>query len=711
MKKYLLICISILVIALVYNLLNLYTGYYFSFNSKKEPELVFFCSDSEKIYKRTEEEYEEFQIKGVELNSVYPGHEFSEYAIKKEKYKEWFEQIAQMGANTIKAMNRFDATFYDALYEYNQNVNKPLYLIQAIEITEYEANNSDSIYGFKNKLIYETQIAVDVIHGNRYLISSEIFGSGLYHKDVSKWTLGYIISGIGKEETIAFTDNTDIRISKKGYDGTYFYTKDGASETECIIAEIMDELVKYETQKYKEQKLVSFEVDMLKDPIRYKENVNILLGKICYIDMNNIKTKESLKSGKVVSYALENGIEDFFEMMDEEEKNDKQDILANINLETESDGFLEFINKYYDAPVLASSFGYSTSRNRDRENKTQLTETAQGEKIIETYKEIQAAKLCGGIITAWQDNWSLSTWNIMYATDEENEIYWMNKQSFNQGYGLLSFEPGKERNICEVDGVLNEWNEKDLCSQNDEIKVYAKSDLENLYLMLSVTSGDIYIPLDVTPKSGTKSYASGDILFDREADFLIKIENDGKAEILVQEYYDPIRAMYEKNVTGILQYSDVPEKYSNKFVGIRALLKKKVDASIDISAMTPLQREIYRRYQIYTTGALTEGNGNPESDDYNSLADYCIGQDGIEIQIPWSLLNFSSPNELKIHDDYYENYGVEEIEISEIYCGIGTKEKNSINLGKIDLKPWKRDIEVHERLKKSYWMIKEFWNI
>ena len=47
-----------------------------------------------------------------------------------------------------------------------------------------------------------------------------------------------------------------------------------------------------------------------------------------------------------------------------------------------------------------------------------------------------------------------------------------------------------------------------------------------MYLILSVTSCDIYVPFDVTPKSGTKPYISGDISFDRESDFLIKIEND-----------------------------------------------------------------------------------------------------------------------------------------------------------------------------------------
>ena len=64
-----------------------------------------------------------------------------------------------------------------------------------------------------------------------------------------------------------------------------------------VVAEIMDKITKYETNKYHEQKLVSLMIDMLKDPFRYKENVNVQLGKMAYINLKNIKTRENLKTG------------------------------------------------------------------------------------------------------------------------------------------------------------------------------------------------------------------------------------------------------------------------------------------------------------------------------------------------------------------------------------------------------------------------------
>ena len=38
-----------------------------------------------------------------------------------------------------------------------------------------------------------------------------------------------------------------------------------------------------------------------------------------------------------------------------------------------------------------------------------------------------------------------------------------------------------------------------------------------------------------------------------------------------------------------------------------------------------------------------------EAADYDSLADFCFGEDCVEIRIPWALLNFANPAEMLIH--------------------------------------------------------------
>ena len=65
---------------------------------------------------------------------------------------------------------------------------------------------------------------------------------------------------------------------------------------------------------------------------------------------------------------------------------------------------------------------------------------------------------------------------------------------------------------------------------------------------------------------------------------------------------------------------------------------------------------------------------------------------------------------MMIHDDYYENYGVEYIKIEHINVGIaGEGNDMRIHLEAFPLKGWGRNVTYHERLKQSYYEVKEFW--
>ena len=95
----------------------------------------------------------------------------------------------------------------------------------------------------------------------------------------------------------------------------------------------------------------------------------------------------------------------------------------------------------------------------------------------------------------------------------------------------------------------------------------------------------------------------------------------------------------------------------------------------------------------------------------NSLADFIFSGDYIELKIPWQLLNFANPSEMKIHDDYYENYGVEYIQINEMYIGIadGVNATYRIPMKPFSLMGWGKSVTYHERLKESYYLLKDCW--
>lgn len=75
---------------------------------------------------------EPFEIRGVNLGSGIPGHFATDYAIDKETYLQWFDQIQAMGANCIRVYTLLQDDFYNAFWEYNKDREQPLYLIHGL---------------------------------------------------------------------------------------------------------------------------------------------------------------------------------------------------------------------------------------------------------------------------------------------------------------------------------------------------------------------------------------------------------------------------------------------------------------------------------------------------------------------------------------------------------------------------------------------------
>ena len=66
---------------------------------------------------------------------------------------------------------------------------------------------------------------------------------------------------------------------------------------------------------------------------------------------------------------------------------------------------------------------------------------------------------------------------------------------------------------------------------------------------------------------------------------------------------------------------------------------------------------------------------------------------------------------MMIHDDYYDNHGVGYIHIDEMFVGIGldSEKKGRIPMESFSLQGWGKKVSYHERLKKSYYMLKNYW--
>lgn len=697
MKKFI-----VLACALVLSLLSVYyaiyfKGFYIDFHPDKEISVYAKIENNQILVKNKLDQYHSIIIKGVDLPSSIADNNATDYAIDYETYLRWFTLIQEMGANTIRTYTIYDDTFYNALYDYNLNKENPLYLLQGLQVSDDANNSKEDAYSkdFYNTLKKDSIDIIDVIHGRKIITANNMKGSGYYQKDVSPYLLGYIIGNEWSPDTIEYTNHQDY---SSNYKGKYFSTTENATVFEAMLTKIMDEMINYESSKYKSQSLITFASSPETDPFEYETFYAKQLNKYTSIDFEHIKTENNLLSGYFASYRLYDFCETFYNYFSSSQKNTLVNTLNNLNKSNYYTSYSQLLNEYHTMPVIISSFGYSSARGTDNINGP-LNESEQGNQIITTYQDIINSGLQGAFIDSWQDSWEKRMWNTSYSIMLTENHRWHDIQSESSSYGLLSFK--SNNNL--IDGSYSDWPNKKLVIKTKDFKLFSYCDEVGLNLFLEKEdlqrNNEIYIPIDITPNSGTKIDQDRGLHFNRAADFLICLKPE-KSQILVQSRYESLRENYLYQIERKDPFIEYPKKNAPFFVDIKMICENK---NIIETNYNPEETYQAKLHDTYETGQLIEGNQA-----YNSLADYKYSENGIEIRIPWQLLNISNPIDYFIHDDYYNNYGVKNITVSNLYLGVGLNKEQVIKMSKIELEKQK-SLKFDEYLKRSYYLIKENW--
>ena len=722
MKKFIITVCIIIVLYLVADSAYYRFGVYIDW-SPDTPVTTFVKTDGSSIYLDSGSGFEQFEIKGVNMGSGMPGEWSTDFAIDKQTYLRWFRQIQEMGANTLRIYTVQNDTFYDAFYEYNQNNENPLWLIHGVWVNDYIQNSHRDAYDkdFYNTFLADCKTVVDVLHGNKKIALGRMAsaGSGTYKKDVSQWVIGYILGVEWEDVTVVYTDEKYKDNDQYNcYTGTYMYTSQDATPFEAMLARVGDKVIEYESQRYKQQRLVAFSNWPTTDPFDYPENMANYFMKCAKVDVEHIKTTENFLSGQFVSYHVYPYYPDYLNYVDDLSQfgiTDLSPFMTEDGKFNSYKAYLSVLTGYHTMPVVISEFGVSTGRGMAQRdfnmgrNQGNMSETEQGQALISCYDDIKSTGCAGGCVFSWQDEWFKRTWNTMYAVNLKRTPYWSDYQTNEQYFGLLSFDPGEETSVCYVDGDISEWTQEDVVCQSGTGSISVKYDERFLYFLvyqksLDFESETLYIPIDTTPKSGSSYCENYNLLFDKAVDFLIVVNGKDNSRIQVQERYEALRSTYSQNVYGYDTYvkGNVPDIDSPKFVNIDMILQ---------TATPLLYNNNNATAEAFETGKLTYGNANPDSQDFNSLADFICSGDYIEIKLPWQLLNFSDPSRMTIHDDYYDgNYGIEYIKIDEMFVGLSCGEENGrIGLSRVPLKGWDNQVTYHERLKASYYALRSVW--
>jgi len=655
--------------------------------------------------------WQDFLIKGVNMGAAKPGFFPGDMGIEKKDYERWFKQIADMNANAIRVYTILAPAFYEALFEHNMFTNKPLYIFHGVWNNEEAVSQRQNAYHPDITVDFKSEIAnlIDLLHGKKTIAPRHGHASGKYIWDVSPYVAGYIL---GIEQDAAFVINTNrLNPNVKNFNGEFLYTVD-ASPYECWLAEIGDFAIAYEYLKYKTQKPVSWTNWITTDPLLHPSDPDREQEDAVSVDIEHILEKETFRPGLFASYHVYPYYPEFMmydpayvSFIDERGKPNPYE------------AYLRDLREYHSVPILVAEFGIPTSRGKTHENVLTgynqgfVTEEKAGEYLADMFDSIVASGCAGGLLFSWHDEWSKRSWNTMDYDLPDRRAFWSNAQVSEQGYGILSFDPGEGRSVCYVDGNIAEWAKVKPLTQMNGLALSVMNDERFVYFLIqderrNPGENKYAIAVSNLQNQGNLGFKQEGLEFNNPINQCMIIDGTDNSAVYVDAYYDVFYRQYSRlDDLGIVARNRAFEvKNSGIFNPIRLVLRRALNFPLTGLSLPP---------SYYETGKLLHGNGNPLSENFNSLADYCISpaSSSIEIRIPWQLLNIVDPSTMAAMGDLYaeQQFNINPVQIDGFCFELYRIGGDGVTEGGYGFYPWRpwEEVRYNERLKRSYNIVKE----
>lgn len=652
-RKFIIIAISILLmlVLLAYlffiGLLDFRTS---AFDNSIEKNGIHFAvrvNDSQ-IEKYDGQKWSPFVMKGISVSDHLPGNQ----QLDEKHMMSWLEEISKMNVNTIRIPSIQSPAFYNAIYEFNKGNDNPLYIIHEIPLHEaYIYGEYDGFNEELSKQLYaDIEDTIDILHGRKISFEHEIFSSSLYLKDLSQYVLGYVIGNQWDPSFVKITNTKNKEFTS--YNGQYI-SASHINAVEYLMAEAMDYAISYESKRYKQQRLVSFLNTTELDPIKHQYQSKVFRD--VDINIEKLQGKEGLYSGIFASYQVSPNEPDFL------------NVSSNSNPDQKKSSFFEEYLKdlkgAHQKPVVITNIGLPTSRGISKEdvhhgyNRGGISEKQQGEYLSEILDDIYLNGYAGAIIYNWQDEWNKSsTWNTRHIKNTKGTANWLDVQSSEQNFGIMQFVPN-DKQVCKVDGEVDDWNKDDLLFADKKNELYAKYDTSYLYIMLKNEDYHLYynrlnLAIDVNPAIGANSYKGTNIDFDLGADFVVRLHGKEDSDIQVSSRYNIFDFRYKYYSNVLDQVTTVPAKDTNVFNPVYLLTRNAMQNDEAMELLKP---------KYYEAGSLVFGNTDYESKDYHSLADFNVKDGVVELRIPWLLINVMDPlNGIALGDFYQDGIASKE---------------------------------------------------
>jgi hypothetical protein len=620
------------------------------------------------IAQNTAGEFKSMILKGVNLGSSPPGYFPGEiaYAITPAMYERWISMMAQSGFNAVRVYTLHPPVFYEKLAEYNyRHPSNPLILFQGVWLDEVEDPSLSSEYDLLTRSGTFTESireVIDCMHGNKNIFFRPGKAYGQYVTDISPWIAGYII---GREIMPQEVDSTNsLHSDVTAWTGVNFSIS-GASPTEVFVTRMLDETIKYEWENWGVKRTVSMSSWPTLDPLVHPTEIYTDEDKVS-IDITRIVEIDDNKS-LFASYHAYPYYPDF--MSDEPQYQSYSDEVGQNSYL----GYLTALKSHYSGlPLVIAEFGVPSSWGSAHGSFSGmphggLSEEQQGVDNIRLVKNLLSSGCAGGFMFSWMDEWFKPTWIVQYleAYGTKNDgitiptrQLWQNVVSPEQTFGLIGFEqtlPGQWWDYS-IDGDDNSVSSIKACNNNSFFYL-------DIQLGSAPSSGDtIMIAFDTYLKdTGESTLPGGKTISNRSEFLLMAIKGDDTANFHVTEAYD----MY--GLSPRFNLSDP--------------LVQKYKSTVSDNAHWKLMRWVNNGF----SGAVYEIGNLPAEDSpvFTPGERTAVAWDDnrIQVRIPWTMLYFYDPTQMKVIDGAISYDGGYSFEIiSRISDGIAVSVNNGSNI-------------------------------
>lgn len=629
---------------------------------------------------RTARGWQPFYLKGVNLGAALPGKHPSEFP-DSAVYVQWIQQMAAMGANSIRAYTIHPPHFYSALRAWNlAHPDAPLWLVHGVW-AELPPEDDFANREWEGEFFQEMRYVVDLLHGRADVPARPGHASGYYTADVSPWVLAYII---GREwEPFSVVAFNELHPELRGYRGR-FLNVEGGTPMDAWLGKASEYIVAYETDTYHAQRPVAYTNWPTLDPLTHPTESTVAeeiairerLGErvesrpleydndATGLDANLVTPTAALPAGYFASYHAYPYYPDFLVLDPGYNQARSPEGRSNYF------GYLTELKRHHThLPVVISEYGVPTSIGNAHFQPQGfhhggVTEQQMAEIDARLTREIAEAGMAGGMIFAWIDEWFKKNWiAIEFEIPLERNRLWFNRLDAEQHYGMYAMDPGEVVPGATLAARAAGWRNIRPLYTGQGGTLRAASDEAYLWLRFEGDGGrlppELFVGLDMLKP------AAGDFRFPGRVgnrlpvgvEFVVSATGN-EVRVMADPSSNPFRVERREGIAG--QPSAGPNiesplpgfftgrwqmRFNRPFIS-----QANEDGVYDSLRVVPNRRRFARDGTEfpalgYDRGLLRRGalpDGLWERDEANGV---------LEVRIPWGLLNVTDPSERRVLQD------------------------------------------------------------